>query len=169
MLHLHRFRYPLSPNSQMKKISTLLIATILLLFSVSVHSQVPVEKIRKLLDKAAGGNYIPMVGATAEYIDTQTITPDSYTVSFIMSGGLFFDQKEYTNIPWSKEFTYNFTVGKDSSNLTCFVFEFKKELNLNLTIGFLPTEKYTQKTIELYVLTTDAGRLEDLVNPNGSK
>jgi len=152
----------------MKKISSIFIATSLLLLSVSINAQtVPVEKIQKLLDKAAGQKYLSIVGSEQK-LTKQVFTVNSYVMSYTGLGK--YGSKwvlEYTGINWYSGFNHFSTTENSNSKLTRFVFDLKDKHSFYMHVeGEGDNKKSTRNSLEFYVLTKDAEEMEALLKTN---
>ncbi len=151
----------------MKKISSIFIATSLLLLSISVNAQpgsVPVEKIQKLLDKAAGQKFMSIMG-NDQKLTKQVITTDTYTISYTELGKYGSKWVQQTiNIKWGSGFNHFSTTENSNSKLTRFVFQFKDDMKFDMHVEGKTDDDLSKTTqLEFYVLTKDAEEMSTLI------
>jgi hypothetical protein len=149
----------------MKKITSVFIAASLLLISVSVNAQIPVEKIQKLMDKAAGQKFMSLMG-NDQKLTKQVITADTYTISYTESGKHGSKWVEQTsNIKWGSGFKHFSTTENSNDKLTRFVFHYEnKDMPFDMHVEGKPNNGLsTTYALEFYVLTKDADEMSALI------
>jgi hypothetical protein len=142
---------------------SLIIATATMLFFYSVNAQsgsIPVAKIQKLLEKAAGQKYFDFEKNDVK-IMKQEVTGATYTLYYNKDGKKYVEER--TNIPWSGGFELSQIYAYGNDKLTQCVFDFKKELKSFSHIQGESGFKITSFKLKLFVLTKDYAEFEALI------
>lgn len=148
----------------MKKMKSLIIVAITIMYCNSVNAQIvsiPVAKIQILLDKAIGQKYVNLLG-NDEKITKQVLSESTYSLFVTSKKDKWVT--EYSNIQWGDGFTHYITDAPGNDKLKICEFKFKrKTINFNKHGEGESGNDRDFNSFEFYILAKDSDEMQRLI------